>query len=60
MEEDFDTWSKLKRELNGLSIDRFTHPREFWWCSLGINVGVEIDGKNENFECPVIYCIKSL
>lgn len=54
MEKDFDTWSKVKKELNGLSIDRFAHPREIWWCSLGINVGAEIDGKNENFERPVI------
>ncbi|MEI6397020.1 MAG: type II toxin-antitoxin system PemK/MazF family toxin [Candidatus Taylorbacteria bacterium] len=25
-----------------------------WWCSLGINIGVESDGKNDNFERPVL------
>ncbi len=54
MEKDFDTWNKMKKELNRLPIDRFAHAREIWWCSLGLNVGAEIDGKNENFERPVI------
>jgi mRNA interferase MazF len=25
-----------------------------WWCALGINVGVEADGKHDNFERPVM------
>lgn len=28
--------------------------REIWWCSTGVNVGVEQDGKNEHFERPVL------
>jgi len=28
--------------------------REIWWCSLGINIAHEQDGKNENFERPVL------
>ena len=28
--------------------------QEVWWCSLGANVGVETDGKNEWFERPVL------
>jgi len=32
----------------------YAHPREIWWCSLGLNIGAEIDGKNESFERPVI------
>lgn len=32
----------------------YGYPREVWWCSLGVNVGAEIDGKNESFERPVI------
>jgi mRNA interferase MazF len=54
MQKDFDSWSKLKKEINEFVIDRFAHPREIWWCSLGVNIGAEIDGKNENFERPVI------
>ncbi|OGG60369.1 hypothetical protein A3C86_00185 [Candidatus Kaiserbacteria bacterium RIFCSPHIGHO2_02_FULL_49_16] len=25
-----------------------------WWCALGVNIGAEIDGKNDNFERPVL------
>lgn len=32
----------------------FCHPREIWWCSLGVNVGFEQDGVGNNFERPVI------
>lgn len=34
--------------------DLFFHAREIWWCSAGLNVGVEVDGKNENFERPML------
>ena len=29
-----------------------------WWCALGINVGVETDGKHGNFERPVLVLMK--
>lgn len=32
----------------------FIHAREVWWCSLGLNIGFEEDGKNELFERPVL------
>ena len=54
MEKDFDSWNKIKKELEVAPLTKYVHPREIWWCSLGVNVGVEIDGKNENFERPVI------
>ena len=30
------------------------HEREIWWCSIGLNLGDEQDGKNELFERPVL------
>jgi len=27
---------------------------EIWWCSIGVNVGVEIFGKDHNFSRPVL------
>lgn len=47
-------WNSNKKELEGTPIKKYVHPREIWWCSLGVNLGAEIDGKNENFERPVI------
>lgn len=52
--KEFDHWSVLKKQLNIVSTKPFFHEREVWWCSIGINIGVEIDGKHENFERPVI------
>ncbi len=52
--KDFDNWNKLKKELNEKGNFPYPAPREIWWCSLGLNIGVEIDGKNENFERPVL------
>ena len=30
------------------------HAREVWWCSLGLNIGHEQDGKHAAFERPVL------
>ena len=54
MEKDFDKWNSLKKKINGFEGRAYAYPREIWWCSLGVNVGVEIDGKNDGYERPVI------
>lgn len=54
MEKDFDIWNNLKKNLEKQTRETYAYPREIWWCSLGINLGAEMDGKNENFERPVI------
>ena len=28
--------------------------RDIWWCSIGVNIGVEQDGKNTLYERPVL------
>lgn len=53
--KDFDTWNDLKKSIERKhGGEAYAYPREVWWCSLGINLGTEIDGKNENFERPVL------
>jgi mRNA interferase MazF len=54
--KDFDNWSEKKKQADKKDLGRnlFLYEREVWWCSLGVNIGVEIDGKNENFERPVL------
>jgi mRNA interferase MazF len=54
MEKDFDRWNKKKKTLNASDFNRYVHEREVWWCALGVNVGVEADGKHDNFERPVL------
>lgn len=54
MDKDFDSWNKIKKHINKRDINSFYYPREIWWCSLGLNVGSEEDGKNELYERPVL------
>jgi mRNA-degrading endonuclease toxin of MazEF toxin-antitoxin module len=54
MEKSFDKWNELKKILNEKENIPFANSREIWWCSIGINIGTEEDGKNELFERPII------
>ena len=53
--KDFDKWNSVKKKINDRRLEKlFYKEREIWWSSIGVNVGVEIDGKNESFERPVL------
>jgi mRNA interferase MazF len=56
MLKDFDSWNAEKKLVDKRIVDRtlFFHAREVWWCNAGLNIGVEVDGKNENFERPML------
>lgn len=54
MEKDFNRWNEVKKLTNIREVVVEAHERELWWVSLGLNIGVEIDGKNEKYERPVI------
>jgi mRNA interferase MazF len=54
MAKDFDRWNKRKKKVNARGEEVKFHEREIWWCSLGVNVGSEQDGINDNFERPVV------
>lgn len=54
--KDFQSWCRKKAALHSVPDEKtpYFHERELWWCALGANVGFEQDGKNENFERPVL------
>jgi mRNA interferase MazF len=53
--KNFESWNKLKQNLDALNNqDLRIKEGEIWWCALGVNIGNEIDGKNELYERPVI------
>jgi mRNA interferase MazF len=52
--KDFDQWNRLKKALDRRERYPFASPGEIWWCALGLNVGIEINGKHEHFERPVV------
>lgn len=56
MEKDFDNWNSLKKTVNKKEThgDFNFHAGDIWWTTLGLNIGKEIDGKNETFERPVL------
>ena len=51
--KDFVGWYPVKSKLNDRKPHYFKH-REIWWCSTGVNIGAEQDGKNDKFERPVL------
>lgn len=52
--KDFDNWNIQKKQINDTDPRVFFHSREVWWCTLGINVGFEQDGKNQQYSRPVV------
>lgn len=57
MEKDFDRWNKRKKNIDAHEALRRFHEGEIWWCSAGLNIGHEIDGKHKTFERP-FYILK--
>ncbi len=52
--KDFDNWNKRKKAINDSNKQVFFNTRDVWWIYLGHNVGIEQDGKNEDFVRPVL------
>jgi len=53
-QKDFQKWHKIKEGLDSDAARIFFHEREVWWCSIGINVGFEQDGRGERFARPIL------
>ena len=45
--KEFDKWNELKKKLHNSEKPKkfYFREREIWWCSLGLNIGFEEDGK---------------
>ena len=50
----FVEWTKLKVRIHVSEREIYFREGEIWWVSLGANIGYEQDGKNSNFERPVL------
>ena len=52
----FANWTKLKIRIHASETNKNVYFKEgqIWWASIGQNIGVEANGKNENYERPVI------
>lgn len=47
-------WNELKYVLHAQNLLPKVKEGEVWWCSLGENVGTEINGKGELFSRPIL------
>lgn len=53
--KDFEKWNVLKQTINSHNGNLLRIKEgEIWWCAIGVNIGNEIDGKNQLFERPVL------
>jgi len=54
--KDFDKWNERKKIIDRKEISdgMFFNEREIWWGSLGVNIDYEQDGKNDDFERPLL------
>jgi len=54
MNKDFDGWNNLKKIVQDKKPPAFFCEGEIWWCSIGMNIGTEEDGKNNLYERRVL------
>ena len=54
MVKKFNEWNKLKIQLDRNHNLPTFQEREIWWCSIGLNIGHEQDGKNNLYNRPVL------
>lgn len=47
-------WLKINILLKDKPPRRLFKEGDIWWCSIGMNIGVEIFGKGKNFARPII------
>ncbi len=52
--KDFNLWNNVKKGLNTKNRRTFFYEKEIWWCSIGVNVGSEEDGKGNLSLRPVL------
>ncbi len=53
VEKRFDEWIDVKETLHNLQKVPKINEGDIWWCGMGENIGVEINGKNVAFSRPV-------
>lgn len=54
MAKDFQIWGNIKTKIQQKDLRPIFNEREVWWCSIGVNIGDEEDGKGKEFTRPVL------
>lgn len=53
-EKHFEEWIELKEKLHYGDSAPLISDGDVWWCGVGENVGIEINGKSARFSRPVL------
>lgn len=53
-EKHFEEWIELKEKLHYGDSAPLISEGDVWWCGVGENVGIEINGKSARFSRPVL------
>lgn len=53
-EKHFNKWNQEKQRLHTKGRQPQVNDGEIWWCGIGENIGVEINGKGESFTRPIL------
>lgn len=53
-EKQFDQWNVLKKTIILREKLPTFKQREIWWCNIGLNVGHEENGKNQDYSRPIL------
>ena len=53
-EKHFDKWMEVKSNRHFRGECPIVKEGQIWWCAIGENVGIEINGKSEFFSRPII------
>ncbi len=54
MKKDFDRWNEIKKMTDAYSINFYFKEQEVWWVKTGLNIGIESNGKGQEFTRPVL------
>ncbi|MDR1089039.1 MAG: type II toxin-antitoxin system PemK/MazF family toxin [Coriobacteriales bacterium] len=54
MNRDYDGWNSYKKSLEKAGRQQTFNTGQVWWCAVGVNIGREQDGKNAQFERPIL------
>ena len=54
--KDFNRWNELKKKIDGneSALDKFPKEGEVWMSDVGLNIGYEQNGSEDNFSRPVL------
>lgn len=54
-DSDFDEWNEYKKQTDAADTSTiYFNEREIWWCRVGLNIGLEQNGKGPDFKRPVL------